>query len=292
MWACKICTFVNHEDLKRCEMCREPPGMMGGMGGIESAPDREEKDELEAYGAEVVDVEEIDEPLDVLLNAVLDRKPKSELAAIISSCPSVDSVHEEYGTNALLTAVEQNDVDTARSLLELKADVNAVIDGETALTHAISNQIYDGTEMARMLLANGADYRYIEHSARIEQEDIENNILLRYWIDRARARPIEPERKVPALYESTRTRNNSPFFNCRRSWLVSDWKPWYSYSIYSDCCYDKTSATTHHHQDELAFGIIGEEPALRMITQAVQGFYFDLKVCPCRYVEVCIGVKN
>ena len=156
----------------------------------------------------------------------------------------IDHLLKTTRCTALVTAVKYNCVDSVRALLDLGASINVTDEnGETPLNHAVANESFDGTEIARVLLSKGADYSSLE-STKLptltpDHKDfnpklLEENLTLQYWLTRAREiypLPINEERKADL------------------------------------------SMFGLQGVDEIQFGIIGERHAVRMIINSVNAFY-------------------
>jgi len=273
-WACSWCTYLNTENFSdECEMCerkkldlildQKPPPATAPVRTPSPAPKSAPKVDQKYAPAKA--------PVPTPSPAPK-AAPKDSISAdcgrfIVSVSLAVTSgngdlrnvymlakklgptdIDKRYpnlnGFTALIIAVRHNSVDTVRALLELKAGINVVdSSGESALNHAVANEIYDCTEIARVLLSKGADYSSLEKTKlpTLLPDSIEylptlkeSNLTLQYWLTRAREiyrLPIDEDRKQ--------------------------------------------DLTTFGLQgvDELQFGIVGERRAVNMIINAVNAFY-------------------
>lgn len=270
-WPCGSCTFLNAPIMDQCEMCSAKRGMdiVSDVDGAQavlfqdieslhdqsSFHDHDESKEFDDYnrvndsaparGGALDDDDEFsrdfarqqsqhNDLLASLMVAIIQKSSKPALQACLDKEVGINSIDEELAHSPLSLAVERNFVTVARNLIDLRADVNLTVNGESPLSRAVANGSYDGTEMARMLLSKGADEASLLKSCIVEPSMIENNLCLSYWLNRAKKFPKDQRRKQ-------KLRN----FDLEKV-------------------------------DELEFGIIGEEPALRMVIGAVQTHYFDL----------------
>eukprot|EP00662_Eupelagonemidae_sp_cell21_P000034 gene34-biopygen109881 len=101
--------------------------------------------------------------------------------------------YDEHGTPlpALGWAVNRNRVRTAGHLIDLGATVNEPMGKEYALTMALKLNVYDGTEMVRVLLAKGADPKMAEA---VPAEY--SNMTTEYWINVAYKRRVFQQDKL------------------------------------------------------------------------------------------------
>jgi uncharacterized membrane protein YgcG len=98
-----------------------------------------------------------------------------------------------------------NKFQTVRDLIDLRADVNAVM-GEhtTALTLAITNPKLDGTEMVRLLLSKSATTTGLA-AAKIDVDKL--NVTMQHWLAKAMKTPplskedLEHRAKLPPMHK-------------------------------------------------------------------------------------------
>lgn len=129
------------------------------------------------------------DPQRQLFGAVIQKKPHNVLERWVNAGANVNAMskqHVEAGRTPLCYAVNQNDFVTVQNLITLGADLNQKCeDGESALTIAIQNKAYDGTEMFRLLLSHGADHTHAQ------KYDL--NISMKYWVEQAKLFPVTKE---------------------------------------------------------------------------------------------------
>jgi len=128
----------------------------------------------------------------VLPDGIISRK--SDIKAVLDEAagkryPNLINVlyfqHQDDGRTPLAYAVANNNEKAVRNLVELKVDLSVVMGvSTTALTLAVTNTKFDGTNMVRMLLSMGADPAEID-KAGIIVKDL--NITMQYWLRKAKA---------------------------------------------------------------------------------------------------------
>ena len=206
---CSNCTFYNG-DIPQCAMCEHPRDLDGAAGNDMSfEEDREEEpfeEEVSAVSQSVTipaspspagiqayrgGAAPGTDPNQELLNAVISKKSASSLQRWVGHGANTNHIFREHckaGRSALCYAVQQNDADMVNSLVGLNADVNMRMDdGETALSLAIKNKKYDGTDMTRLLLSKGADVS--------SMEGLKLNVTMEYWMEQARIFPVDETRR-------------------------------------------------------------------------------------------------
>eukprot|EP00960_Hanusia_phi_P024208 713382-Hanusia_phi.AAC.3 len=213
---CSNCTFYNG-DIPQCAMCEHPRDLDGAAGTDfadrlaqedDGTDDEQSLDDVQ-NGSEDTRAEALasphpaaphryqgtltsgTDPNQELLNAVISKKSISSLQRWVLHGANTNHVfreHCKFGRSALCYAVQQNDATMVSNLLALDADVNMKMDdGETALSLAIKNKKYDGTDMTRLLLSKGADV--------VSMEGLKLNVTMEYWMEQAGIFPVDERRR-------------------------------------------------------------------------------------------------
>jgi hypothetical protein len=130
---------------------------------------------------------------DLLIFAVIQKKPRSDLAKLIQRGADVNSLCPRTNRTPLAYAVNENNHRTVIDLIDLGADVNLEMpDGHTALRMAILNPTHDGTEMARLLLSKGANHAGVREAV----GPAKISVTVQYWLDQV---PTPPAPRVALL---------------------------------------------------------------------------------------------
>ena len=110
-----------------------------------------------------------------------------------------DFIPTGQGLRSLLSfAVAFDNIPAARLLIEMGADVNLLMpDGKTALWVAILNDRFDGSEMVRVLLEEGANPSFLFQNELPLSKG--RSISMRYWLRRALEMNAPPEDLQRAL---------------------------------------------------------------------------------------------
>ena len=154
-----------------------------------------------------------------LMSRLREQQLQAESAGLLDLVNQLCYWHVLEGRTPLAYATVLNLTPTVRVLIDLKADVNAEVcppvasecaaplasirstsqmgASKTALTLAVDNKKFDGTEMVRLLLSKGANPEQLE-AAGIDEGSSEYreqlNVSMRHWLSVARRVGVQDEK--------------------------------------------------------------------------------------------------